>query len=97
MNSMARFNDTELPPQSAFFSRLNGEPLSDADYQHALNVWDKFSSQYETMTMRNYHDIYLKADVLLLVDVFEKFRHDSQTLYGLEPVRYYSLPGIVYN
>ena len=38
--------------------------------------------------------MYLHSDVYLLADVFEKFRVDSQVLYGLEPVHYYSLPGL---
>ena len=34
-------------------------------------TWDKF----EIKNMGHYHDHYLKQDVLLLVDVFEKFIH----------------------
>ena len=44
--------------------------------------------------MRDYHDIYLKTDVFLLADVFEKFRQMSLESYGLEPSHYYSLPGL---
>ena len=44
--------------------------------------------------VRDYHDLYLCSDVYLLADVFEKFCADSQALYGLEPVHYYSLPGL---
>ena len=89
MKPMAQFDDPH-PEQSDFYNRLNGAPLSDADYDHAKNVWTTF----ECRTMRDYHDLYLLSDVLLLADVFEKFRRDSQVLYGLEPVHYYSLPGL---
>ena len=41
--------------------------ISDEDYEHVLKVLNKF----EIKTMKDYHDFYLKCDVLLLV-VFEK-------------------------
>lgn len=40
-----------------------------------------------------YSDIYLKTDVLLLADVFEKFRQSSVSNYGLNPSHYYTTPG----
>ena len=39
MDSFARFDETQLPPKSAFESSLTGEGISDADYAHAQNVW----------------------------------------------------------
>ena len=36
-------------------------------------------------TMKNYHDLFLKCDGLLLADVFEKFRNNSLKNYGLCP------------
>ena len=64
--------------------------MSDDDYAHAQRVWTTF----ECTTMRDYNDLYLKADVLLLADIFEKFRSMSLETYSLDPVHYYSLPGL---
>ena len=41
-------------------------------------------------TMKDYHDFHLKCDVLLLADVFEKFRNNSIKNYGLCPSYYLS-------
>ena len=43
-------------------------------------------------TMKDYDDFYLKCDVLLLADVFEKVRNDSLKNYGLCPSHYLSDP-----
>ena len=90
MKKITQFDERQLPAQEDFYNRLNGASLSDADYEHAKNVWTTF----ECRKMQDYHDLYLLSDVLLLADIFEKFRCDSQALYGLEPVHYYSLPGL---
>ena len=37
------------------------------------------------MMGKRQRSLYLCSDVYLLADVFEKFRSDSQVLYGLEP------------
>ena len=41
---------------------------SDKEYEHVLKVWDRF----EMKTMKDYHNLYLKYDVSLFGDVFEK-------------------------
>ena len=43
-------------------------------------------------TMKDYHDLYLTCDVLLLADVFGKFRNTSLKNYGLCPSHYLSAP-----
>ena len=70
MGSFDRFNETKLPLQDAFFSKLSGNPCLDTEYTHATRVWTAF----ECRTMADYHNIYLQLDVLLLEDFFEKFR-----------------------
>ena len=41
-----------------------------------------------------HHDLYLKADVLLLCDVFEKFVNVCLKGYGLDSSHYFSSPGL---
>ena len=38
--------------------------------------------------IKDYHDLHLKCNVLLLADVFEKFRNNSLKYYGLCPSHY---------
>ena len=69
---------------------VNREKISDKEYDHALKVWSKF----EMKMMKDYHDLYLKYDVLLLGDVFEKFRNNGLKNYALCPSHYLSAPGL---
>ena len=89
VDSPAKLEERALPAQKEFFSELNQEPISEEDYQHAKKVWDVFGCQ----TLGDYHDIYLKSDVLLLADVFESFREMSLGVYKLDPAHYYTAPG----
>ena len=45
-------------------------------------------------TLGDYHDLYLKTDVLLLADVFEKFMSTCLDYYGLDLCHYFSSPGL---
>ena len=44
--------------------------------------------------MGNQDDHYLKKDVLLLADVFEKFIDNCLKYFGLDPCHYFSSPGL---
>ena len=44
--------------------------------------------------MGDYHDHYLKKDILFLADVFEKFIDTCLKFYGLDPCHYFSSPGL---
>ena len=39
VDSWKKFEETELPPKEAFYSKLNMKGISDADYEHARKVW----------------------------------------------------------
>ena len=45
-------------------------------------------------TMKDYHDLYLELDVLLLADVFENFREVCLDNYKLDPAWYLTAPGL---
>ena len=85
-----KFNDTTLPPIETFYSNLSKSGIDMKEYQHAQNVWNKF----ECTTLGEYHDIYLKTDVLLLADVFEKFRKVIINYFKLDPAHFISAAGL---
>ena len=45
-------------------------------------------------TMKNYHDLYLKCDILSLGDIFEKFRNNSLANYGICPSHHLRAPAL---
>jgi len=73
-----------LPSEDAFYSTLKGKGITDEDYKHAKEVWDKF----EMKTFLENHELYNKTDVLLLAGVFENFRDVCLENYGLDPTWY---------
>ena len=93
MDRIEKFNETELPPKETFYSKLYDEEVSHEDYQHTQNVWKTFNME----TMGDYHDLYLKTDVLLLADVFEEFRSVCLKNYELDPAWYYTAPGLAWD
>ena len=44
--------------------------------------------------MGGYHNLYLKADISLLADVFEKLINICLEYYGLDTFHYFSSPGL---
>ena len=92
-DGLDKLNKTQLPSKNEFYSILNDENISDNDYKHAQNVWETFNME----TMRDYHNLYINSDVLLLADVFENFRDVCSKNYGLDPAWYYTAPGLAWD
>ena len=69
-----------------FFSSLKDCEITEKEYQRACNVWKVFSIK----KLGEYHDFYLKIDVLFLCDVFEKFIGVCLKEYGLDSCHYVS-------
>ena len=93
MDSEEKFKEDKPPPQKAFYSKLTGKGISNKNYNHVLNVWNSFNMK----TMKDYHELYNDSDVLLLADVFENFRDICLKIYGLDPVHYFTAPGLAWD
>ena len=101
MNSFERFNEKKLPVRKCFYSSTKDDGKIDDDgkisdghisfenYFMCEKIWDKS----DTKDMGDYHNHYLKKDVLLLA-VFEKFIDTCLKFYGLDPCHYFSSPGL---
>ena len=65
MDDCEKFNETSLPVNEYFFSHLNIEDITNADYVHAKRVCKDF----EIKNLGEYHDLYIQRDTLLLAHV----------------------------
>ena len=88
-----KFDEKELPQRKAFYLRLNDSEISEGDYEIGKKVWKKF----EMNNMGDYHDLYLKSDVMLLTDLFEQFRKTCLERYGLDSAWYFTSPGLAWD
>ena len=80
LTALTKFKETNLPDIDKFFSSLKDCGINAKEYQRACNVWKVFKIK----NLGEYHDLYLKIDVLLLCDVFEKFISVCLKDYGLD-------------
>jgi hypothetical protein len=87
-----KLNSTKFPSIENFYSRLNNKTISEKEYQEALDIFNKHCK-----TFKDYHDIYLRGDVVLLAEVFEKYREISLLTYHLDPAWYVSGPAFFYD
>ena len=92
VSSMDRFEKTQLPAPEAFYSSLNMPNISDDDYQHTQLVWN----QLRIRNLGDYHDLYLRTNVILPANVFEAFRDTCLEHYKLDQAHFYTSPGLAW-
>ena len=104
MNSFKRFYEEKLCIGNASFvqqkrledgkidedGKISDGHISTEDYLKREKIWDTFKIK----NMGDYNDHYLKKDVLLLADVFEKSIKTCLKYYELDPCHYFSSPGL---
>ena len=91
-SSWDRFEETQLPPISAFYSNLNMSSISKEDYQLTQQVWKEFGIH----NLGDYQDLYLRTDVVLPANMFEAFRDTCLKHYKLDPAHFYTSPGLAW-
>ena len=87
-----KFKEAKLPLREAFYSKLNMSGVGNKDYEHANRVWKEFGLK----DLEEYHDLYLKMDVILSANVFEAFTKVCLKNYGLDPAHFYTAPGLAW-
>ena len=92
MDNWDRLEETTLPPASSFYSKLNISGVNNQDYEHACTVWRDFGIR----NLGEYHNLYLRTDIILLANVFKSFRRVCLDNYGLDPAHFYTAPGLAW-
>ena len=92
MDDYEKFNETSLPEKEDFYSCLNMEDITDSDYMHAK----RFCKDFEIKNLREYHDLYIQSNTLLLADVFEIFRNMCLKIYQLDLNCFLTAPGLAW-
>src|SRR5207244_12290213 len=94
MNEWIKFDvSTEKLEKEHFRNDLTGDEISEVDFEFYKTV----CAELEVKTLGEYHDLYLKSDVLLLADVFENFRKTCLEYYKFDPCHYFSAPGLAWD
>jgi len=92
IDSIERLEETELPTKEKWFSTLTQTKIEDIDLEHAKTVWKTFKCK----TLKDYHNLYLKTDVLILADAFEQFREFFLKHHQIDPCYCFSAPGLTW-
>ncbi|GBM77773.1 hypothetical protein AVEN_231579-1 [Araneus ventricosus] len=92
VSSFSKFEESQVPPRSAFHSSLINEGISEAEYAHAQTVWKSFNFR----NLGGYHDLSVKTHLVLIADVFENFRKLILNFYQLDAAHLLTSPGLAW-
>ena len=79
-----------MPNKEVFCSKLNIKNITDVDFRHEKRLFKEFNIK----NVGEYHDLYVKSDTLLLLEVFKKFLNNCVEIYQLDPAHFVSGPGL---
>ena len=90
IDNFNRLYENYLPDINEFYSKLYKSKCDIDDYKHAQKVFKVFGCK----NILDYHNVYLKSDVLLLSDIWDNFRNVCYNNYGLDTCYYYTAPSL---
>jgi hypothetical protein len=93
VDSTDKLDHKGLPPKSLFYSSLKQETITYKKYERVKPVYDTLTCQ----SFNDYHMAYLKTDVLLLANVFDKFRATCYEYYNQDPSNYISAASLAWD
>lgn len=90
MKSFEQFNHTELPSYEDFKSSLKIKNIARIDYLKAQVMWKLLGCK----TFKDYHDFYLKLDVVLLAEVWNMYLQVNREAHNLDQNHFISAPSL---
>ena len=81
-----KFNEASVPEKEDFYSHLNFEYTTDADYLHIK----RFSKE----NLEEYHDLYVQSKTLLSTDL--RTLNICLEIHELDPEKFLSAPGLAW-
>ena len=75
-----------------FYSHLNMEDITDADYTHVKRVCNDF----QIKRLGEYYDLCVQSNTLLVANVSENFQNMCLEIYELDSARFLITPGLAW-
>lgn len=85
-DNISKLNNTELPPDDQWFNDITQTTVDSAP---AHQIWRREGFR----KFSQFHDYYMKTDVLQLADIFEEFRDSCLSAFDLDPIYFQGAPG----
>ena len=92
-SSFESIKNSQFPPIAAFYSSLREAGITPEDHKHGTNVIEFFKCE----NMDDYMKLYCSLDVILLAEIFVKYREMVIKHFELDPIYYLGIPGLSFD
>ena len=84
MDKWEKSRENSLPEKDDFYSHLNIEYITNADYATAKGI----CKDLKINNLGDYHDLYVQSDTQFWADIFENFQNICLKMNELDPARF---------